>query len=104
MPHVLDNPAWNALISGNANLSNGNSEAKYFSKEVSPFVGIKEISADNFAALHGVVPYNDTLGFVSASEVTFPKQWNVIQQMKALQMVYEGSGATAAADTELVPL
>ena len=45
---LLDNPAWNALISGNGNLSFGNSEVKYFDAEVSPFAAFKENTTENF--------------------------------------------------------
>jgi len=41
MEHVLDNPAWNALISGNKHLYKGSEQVKYFNSEVSPFVAFK---------------------------------------------------------------
>jgi hypothetical protein len=39
---LLDNPVYNALASGDAHLSNGTEELKFFNPEVSPFAGIKE--------------------------------------------------------------
>jgi hypothetical protein len=36
MAHVLDNPVWNALLSGNKHLAQGTAQAKYFAQDVSP--------------------------------------------------------------------
>jgi len=36
---LLYNPAYNALLTGDAHLSNGTDKVKYFDEEVSPFVG-----------------------------------------------------------------
>ncbi len=52
MKHVLDNPAWNALISGNKRLAYGNERVRHFDKEVSPFAAFSENTADNFLLLY----------------------------------------------------
>ena len=56
MQHVLDNPAWNALVSGNQSLALGNDAVKYFDLEVSPFVGLKENTPENFELLYHAIP------------------------------------------------
>jgi hypothetical protein len=56
MEHVLDNPAWNALISGNKDLAEGNERIKYFDPEVSPFVGFKDNSEASFEELYAMAP------------------------------------------------
>jgi len=104
MDHVLDNPAWNALISGNSNLANGNETVKYFSKEVSPFVGLKESSAENFQLLYEQVQHDSPVLFISPREMDLPGQWKVLHSIKGLQMVYDGSATLTDTTIELLPL
>lgn len=87
MEHLLDNPAWNALISGNEYLSNGNDQVKYFNKEVSPFVGFKENSTESFQLLSELIPHNGPVGFISPVEKEIPSQWDVLQCVRTFQMI-----------------
>ncbi|NNU34129.1 GNAT family N-acetyltransferase [Mucilaginibacter sp. S1162] len=103
MEHVLDNPAYNALNTGNANLANGNEQIKYFSKEVSPFIGFKENLPDNFKQLHVLVPHGGPVGFVSPVETTIPAIWHVLHSVPCFQMVYTGD-IVPMEDTDLIAL
>lgn len=89
MDHLLDNPVWHALNTGNQHLSNGNSNAKYFSREVSPFIGLKEPSVHNFSLLHTLLPYPGFFGFVSPAEIEIPAPWKIHEKMDVLQMVHD---------------
>src|SRR5579872_6327513 len=93
MEHVLDNPAWNALISGNKRLAFGSGPARYFDREVSPFAALEENSEENFRLLREILPHSIIL-FVAPVEMEFSPQWNVLQHIHGLQMVY---------DTALIP-
>jgi ribosomal protein S18 acetylase RimI-like enzyme len=104
MEHILDNPAWNALISGNKDLANGNEVAKYFPKEVSPFVGTREISANSFNILHGIIPFDSFFGFVAPHDIVIPEPWKVIQFLKVLQMVYDEAANPAVVQQEFTAL
>jgi ribosomal protein S18 acetylase RimI-like enzyme len=104
MEPILDNPAWNALISGNKDLANGNEVAKYFPKEVSPFVGTREISTDNFNILHSIIPFDSFFGFVAPHDIVIPEPWKVIQYLKVLQMVYDETANPAAVQQEFTAL
>lgn len=104
MQHVLDNPAWNALISGNSQLSNGNDEVKFFDKEVSPFVGFKHNSDNDFQVLYDILPHSGPVGFVSTVEKELPQQWEMLQYIKCAQMVFHNAAAPANANVELLPL
>jgi ribosomal protein S18 acetylase RimI-like enzyme len=88
MEHVLDNPAWNALQSGNAHLAKGSGDVKFFDKEVSPFVGFETTTDENFLKLYDTLPDDRAVVFVSPVEIEIPKQWKVIHPAKGLQMVY----------------
>jgi ribosomal protein S18 acetylase RimI-like enzyme len=90
MEHVLDNPVWNALNTGNANLANGNDNIKYFSKEVSPFSGFKENLPDGFEKLYDLIPHTRPVGFESLTDIAIPDIWTVLHNVSGLQMVYKG--------------
>lgn len=103
MKHVLDNPAWNALVTGNKTFAGGNDAAKYFPKEVSPFVGIPEISAKNFNLLYDIIPFESRFIFIAPHDIVIPEQWEIVHYLKCLQMVFEGE-APADVSEGLVPL
>lgn len=104
MEHILDNPVWKALITGNKALANGESTARYLSPEVSPFVGIESISDDNFNALNTAIPFAGYFGFVAPYDIVFPAPWQVVQPLKVLQMVYEGLADTGQIKEEFISL
>ncbi|WP_183574851.1 GNAT family N-acetyltransferase [Mucilaginibacter sp. X5P1] len=104
MEHILDNLVWNALNSGNKDLANGNENVKYFAKEVSPFVGLKETSDENFQLLYDTIPFDGFFGFVSNDEVSIPAPWKIARHMKVLQMVFDKPLETVATNHEIIPL
>ncbi|MEO9146865.1 MAG: GNAT family N-acetyltransferase [Ginsengibacter sp.] len=91
MNHILDNPVWNALISGNQSLSQGTETVKYFSETVSPFVGFKEFTADNFNILHDQIKDERSLAIMSAGEVVIPASWQMVENLNVWQLVYRGT-------------
>ncbi|AMR30815.1 hypothetical protein A0256_04940 [Mucilaginibacter sp. PAMC 26640] len=104
MKHILDNPAWSALTSGNKNLSNGSDTVKYFNKDVSPFVGFKENNEESFDQLYQLITQERTLGFISPDEVDIPAAWEVILALPCFQMIYAGEVAQPDAAIKIVPL
>jgi hypothetical protein len=101
MKHVLDNPVWNALISGNKHLSYGTDEVRYFDKEVSPFVAFKENTTDHFRLLHELMPANRPVLFVTPVEIAIPAQWKVLNFVKGLQMVCDSQADLAEVQLKL---
>ncbi|MDQ2771810.1 MAG: GNAT family N-acetyltransferase [Bacteroidota bacterium] len=104
MAHLLDNPAWNALISGNRHLALGTEQVKLFAADVSPFVGFATPSSQAFAVLHALVPAERRLGVISPEVLEIPPRWQVLQQMQVYQMVQEHSASGPLAVRPLVPL
>ncbi|MBB6502513.1 GNAT family N-acetyltransferase [Pedobacter cryoconitis] len=104
MDHILDNPAWNALISGNQELSNGIEDVKYFNKEVSPFVGLKENSISNFHQLYELIQHDSPVAFVNAAETQIPDCWKVLHLVSAYQMVYNQITVPANVNMDLISL
>jgi ribosomal protein S18 acetylase RimI-like enzyme len=88
MKHVLDNPVWNALISGNKNLSIGNETARYFPREISPFVGIAESNPVNFDVLRQVIPFKEPAAIFSTEKQLDAAPWTIIQRIDGFQLVY----------------
>jgi ribosomal protein S18 acetylase RimI-like enzyme len=105
MEHPLDNPAWNALISGNEHLSFGNGPIRYFGVDVSPFAALKENTAENFSLLYELRPHTSPVLFVSTAEIEIPAPWKVVRVIKGRQMVYDGLDVKEDdLSLELVPL
>jgi len=104
MEHPLDNPIYNALNSGNKNLSAGNEFVKYFSKDVSPFAGFKGSTAAGLDQLYNMVPSQRTLAVFTPEEISISNQWNLINHMNVLQMVYHHPAPNDVTDEELIPL
>lgn len=104
MEHILDNPIWNALLSGNKHFSNGNQTVKYFDREVSPFVAFDKNKSENFQALYDLIPHNNPVLFVTPQKIEIPAIWKVLQFIPGLQMVYDDSIKLADLEFETMPL
>ena len=87
MEHVLNNPAWNALISGNKQLSIGNEEVKYFADDVSPFAAFKNNTSKNFLQLNELVSLDRVVLFVTPVKINIPDCWKILNCVKGVQMV-----------------
>ncbi len=48
---VLDNPVWNALMTGNSKFAKGNEYLKYFDSEISPFAAMPDVDQINWEHL-----------------------------------------------------
>ncbi|MEO8886980.1 MAG: GNAT family N-acetyltransferase [Mucilaginibacter sp.] len=90
MEHVLDNPAWNALLTGNKHLGEGNEQVKYYIQQVSPFVGFRDNNAADFEWLYNLMTYNGPAVFITPVFVDIPHQWKIARRIICYQMLYEG--------------
>src|SRR5260370_7429797 len=88
MEHILDNPAYNALVSSNKDLSNGNQAIKYFSKDVAPFVGLKNATKENFEYLFELIPFDGFFAFITPVEPALQRPWTKINQIPPLPTTY----------------
>ncbi len=104
MEHILESPAWHALNSGNKNLGLGNDKAKYFNKEVSPFAAMEANTPENFQLLYEVFPDDRPALFMSSTEIEIPRQWEILDLVKGIQMVCERPVATDDFSAKPVPL
>lgn len=90
MGHVLDNPVWSALNTGNKDISQGTDEVKFYRSGISLFAGLVENSNDNFLALHALTPDDEgAYGVVSLGRIDIHQPWTVAHCIPVLQMVCE---------------
>lgn len=86
--HILDNPVWNALQSGNTSLAKGGDDAMYFDSEVSPFIALRDIDSICFESLYAQRGYGDINILACTNAIELPKQWEVIAVAQGYQMIY----------------
>jgi len=93
MAHILDNPGWSALTTGNRYLAEGNNEAKYFFKNVAAFVGLKDNSAtgatQGFKALYELTLHDGPFIFITPDRIEIPKQFKVVRKLICFQMIFD---------------
>ena len=101
MAHILDNPVWNALVTGNAALAEGEGEVKVFPADVAPFVGLKEINPGNLARLYQRVAGERAVAIVAPAPIDIPVVWKVLNRIQALQMIYPAPAKAAASPSPI---
>ena len=103
MNHILQNPVFSALSTGDKHLSFGNERVKYFDEEVSPYAGFEEDNANGFEELHDLFPEGRRILFARPTSVTIPQGWQLQHEIKGVQFVYEG-GNIDGKFSNIVPL
>jgi ribosomal protein S18 acetylase RimI-like enzyme len=89
--HLLHNPAYNALISGDKHLGFGTDTVRYFAEEVSPFAGFQDGYVNGFADLHQLLPAGRKILYAIPAEISTPAGWELIVHMPGVQFVYQGA-------------
>lgn len=106
MAHLLDNPVWSALSTGNRGLARGTESVKYYPLEIAPFAGLAETNRDNLKNLYRITP--DIPSFyavVAMEEIEIAEPWTSVRRVPLLQMVCQSPVQTKTADAgELVEL
>lgn len=104
MNHILDNPAWNALLTGNRKLGFLHETAAYFNPDISPFVALAEPSGAYLTDLYDVLPFQDDVVLVSNRPMEILAPWKLIAPIRGFQMLYEGPAFDISAKTKLTEL
>ena len=104
MDHILDNPVYNALISGNKHLAKGTETVKYYPYDVAPFVGMKVGDNDNFQTLFDMVSPGQVFALFVPAAITIPAPWKTLDKMKVLQMVCHRLAEAAPDPAGIIPL
>ncbi len=89
MIFYLDNPVFNALISGDAHRANGSAHVKYFDQEVSPFVGFDVPYKNGFTDLHQLLPSGRNILYACRHEIPTPTGWDLKNHISGNQFLFE---------------
>ncbi len=100
----LYNPVYNALMSGDANLSFGTGNVKFFDEQVSPFAGFPEEYTKGFDDLYDELPSARSILFATPQLIKEPKGWELRAEIKGLQFIYTGKLIPADHSLQLVSL
>ena len=103
-PHVLDNPAWNAMNTANSHLALGNDRVKIFPEEVGPFGGLKNYDEPSFRELYDMIPHGRRVVIPINRELKIPVYWKVIDIVKVFQMIFNNPTFAPANDSRIVEL
>jgi ribosomal protein S18 acetylase RimI-like enzyme len=101
MKHKLDNPAWNAMTTGNRDLAYGGDTAKYFPRSVSPFAGVLENSYENFEILMDLVPFDDPVAIFTNEKSLDVAPWVITNRIPGFQMIFDGHTPKRRDDIEI---
>lgn len=104
MNHLLYNPVYHALLSGDRHLSSGNEQVKFFDDQVSPFAGFEEGYDKGFSDLYDLLPSGRNILYAIPSFITQPAGWQVQHEIKGLQFVYKAGRQGKTEFPDIVPL
>lgn len=91
MEHPLDNPIWQALISKQAHLSEGDTLAKRFPCDIGPLAGMALQSPEAYHSLSKLSKPEEALVLFLDQPVAAPSKWTVTVTDKLTQMVCDKS-------------
>jgi ribosomal protein S18 acetylase RimI-like enzyme len=86
--HILHNPVFQGLTTGDQHLSFGSENVKYFDEAVSPFVAFDEEYEQGFEELHDLLPAGRNILYAIPQPIDTPKGWQLLHEIKGVQMVY----------------
>lgn len=90
MNHLLDNMIWNAITTGNRDISLVDGEVGHYQPDIAPFAGLKELSKTNLDRLFDLLPSGRRVAVSYLDTLTLDEtKWETLQQMEVTQMVYE---------------
>jgi ribosomal protein S18 acetylase RimI-like enzyme len=102
--HLLHNPVYHALLSGDKPLSFGNDKVKFFDEAVSPFAGFEHDYENGFKDLYEMLPAGRKILYAIPSFITQPAGWQIQHEIKGLQFVYEGEEKSKIEFPNVLPL
>jgi ribosomal protein S18 acetylase RimI-like enzyme len=102
--HLLINPVYNALLTGDSSLAFGNDRVKYFHEQVSPFVGIADSNKHGFEELFDLLPFGRKILFATPQSIEEPEGWQLLNETKGVQFVLDSVANPDNAPDVPVPL
>jgi hypothetical protein len=102
--HILDNPIWHALVTGNKKYALGSEHVKYIKRDVGLFAGLQSNSERELVELHKLLPSKSRVILFTPEAIRIPAGWNIELKKDLLQMVYQQRATAVVEDRELTPL
>lgn len=87
MIHPLDNPVWEALCSFQQPFNEGSDIVRYFPKNVSPFIGLKDWHEADLAVLDRTIPTDRSFSVLIAKQIELPASFELLFSLPLYQMV-----------------
>lgn len=87
--HLLNNPVYGALLSGDRHLGEGTGKVRYFDEAVSPFAGIEEDYAAGFDDLYHLLPPGRKILHATPRLIDTPEGWQLLAAVEGLQFVFD---------------
>lgn len=104
MEDPLYNPVYNALLTGDAQLSFGTDTVKFFDKEVSPFAGFHIEYENGFEELYNLLPVGRKILYATPRLIKEPGGWKILDEIKGIQFLFTGKTIPHKLSFELIPL
>jgi ribosomal protein S18 acetylase RimI-like enzyme len=104
MEELLQNPVYNALLSGDRHLSIGNDQVKFFDEQVSPFAGFETGYTNGFTDLYDLLPAGRKILYATPSFIEEPTGWKIRHEIKGLQFVYTADREPEQIFPGIIPL
>jgi ribosomal protein S18 acetylase RimI-like enzyme len=101
---ILHNPVYHGLISGDQHLGLGSENVKYFDEAVSPFAGFDEGYEQGFEELYDLLPAGRNILYAIPQPIATPKGWQLLHEIKGVQMVFEQGSVVMQSNPMPVPL
>jgi len=89
MEHVLNNPVYHALLSGDAAFAFGSDDVKFFDEQVSPFVGFANEYESGFEDLQKLFSPGRKILYASPKKIETPTDWKLLAEIAGLQFVLD---------------
>jgi predicted GNAT family acetyltransferase len=93
--HILDNPIWNALQTGDKAYAWGNEWAKGIDRNMGAFAGMSNYSEDAWRSLWELTPAGSVAVMFTTEKLDVPSNWKVALEKVLLQMVHDHEPATS---------
>ena len=102
--HVLDNPAWHALKTHQAQFALGEGLARRYHSDIAPFVALENAGEAAFAELAQIVTHGEQMILRGFELPVDPSGWTIHTRKMIVQMVSEQPLPEIASDEEILTL
>ena len=104
MNHILDNPIWEGLNTGNQHFASGNEIVKYFPALVTTFAGFRSFDADEFRLLYNMLPEGSVRATFITDHIEVPAPWQKLPGLEIYQMIDNGTITQIGPDDTIIKL